>query len=263
MLRRKISVFLFVIFFALAFSNKVEASNTLCGDGSLTYTCNDLGQQRWSGNPCGTGYQGSCRYGEDSTKNSSLLTPAGMPCYCVPNDWDTGNVPQNSCAVANSSVADGTCDLNDNCDKTIKDNKAYCTASPGEWPECTCATSPPENPWVKTTYPKAYVEPPSNAVLCTTTKGDQGVNTALGCIPIGSSGFTSWILGWLFGIAGGIAFLLMVYGFILVATSGGDEKKVAGAKETITSAIVGLLVCIFAVFILKLVAVNILNIPGF
>jgi len=97
-------------------------------------------------------------------------------------------------------------------------------------------------------------------VLC---NGDQGVTTALGCIPIGSGNFTTWLLGWLFGIAGGIAFLLMVYGFILVATSGGDEKKVAGAKETITSAIVGLLVCIFSVFILRLVAVNILNIPGF
>ena len=98
------------------------------------------------------------------------------------------------------------------------------------------------------------------SVLC---DNDQGVNTALGCIPIGSGNFTTWILKYLFGIAGGIAFLLMVYGFILVATSGGDEKKVAGAKETITSAIVGLLVCIFAVFILRLVAVNILNIPGF
>lgn len=97
-------------------------------------------------------------------------------------------------------------------------------------------------------------------VLC---NGDQGVTTALGCIPIGSGNFTTWILQYLFGIAGGIAFLLMVYGFILVATSGGDEKKVAGAKETITSAIVGLLVCIFSVFILRLVAVNILNIPGF
>lgn len=97
-------------------------------------------------------------------------------------------------------------------------------------------------------------------VLC---DGDKGVNTALGCVPIGSGNFTTWILQYLFGIAGGIAFLLMVYGFILVATSGGDEKKVAGAKETITSAIVGLLVCIFSVFILRLVAVNILNIPGF
>ena len=88
------------------------------------------------------------------------------------------------------------------------------------------------------------------------------VNTALGCIPVTVESFIPWLLKYLFGIAGGIAFLLMVYGFILIATSGGDEKKVAGAKETITSAVVGLLVCIFAIFILRLIAVNILHIPG-
>jgi len=55
---------------------------------------------------------------------------------------------------------------------------------------------------------------------------------------------------------------LMVYGFILVSTSKGDPKVVQGAKETITSAITGLLVSIFALFILRLVAVDILHIPG-
>ena len=98
---------------------------------------------------------------------------------------------------------------------------------------------------------------------CTPASGGTGTSTALGCIPVEIKSFIPWLLGYLFGIAGGIAFLLMSYGFILVATSGGDEKKVAGAKETITSAIIGLLVCIFAIFILKLIAVNILNIPGF
>jgi hypothetical protein len=78
----------------------------------------------------------------------------------------------------------------------------------------------------------------------------------------GKDGFITWLLNALFGIAGGIAFLLMSYGFILVATSAGDEKKVQGAKETITSAIVGLLTCIFAVFILRLIAGGILKIPG-
>ena len=91
---------------------------------------------------------------------------------------------------------------------------------------------------------------------------EKEINTALGCIPVEIKSFVPWLLGYLFGIAGGIAFLLMVYGFILIATSSGDEKKVAGAKETITSAIVGLLVCIFSIFILRLIAVNILQIPG-
>jgi glucose uptake protein GlcU len=86
--------------------------------------------------------------------------------------------------------------------------------------------------------------------------------TALGCIPYKIDGFATWFLSFVFGIAGGIAFLLMVYGFILVATSSGDEKKLQGAKETITSAITGLLVSIFALFIFRLIAIDILHIPG-
>ena len=92
--------------------------------------------------------------------------------------------------------------------------------------------------------------------------GGTGIQTALGCVPYTTEGFVSWLLQILFGISGGIAFLLMVYGFILMATSSGDEKKVQGAKETITSAITGLLVSIFALFIFRLIAVNILRIPG-
>ncbi len=88
------------------------------------------------------------------------------------------------------------------------------------------------------------------------------VNTALGCIPIRVDKFVEWLLPYLFGIAGGISFLLMVYGFIIVATSEGDPKKMAGGQETITSAIMGLLTSIFAIFILRLVTVGILKIPG-
>lgn len=97
---------------------------------------------------------------------------------------------------------------------------------------------------------------------CSTPNGE-GIKTALGCIPIGAEGFTGWLIQLIFGISGGIAFILMVYGFILVATSSGDEKKVLGAKETISSAIVGLLVSISALFLYRLIAVNILQIPGF
>lgn len=89
-----------------------------------------------------------------------------------------------------------------------------------------------------------------------------GIKTGVGCVPIEVDKFIAWLLGWLFGVAGGIAFVLMVFGFIMLGTSQGDEKKAAGAKETITSAITGLLVSIFAVFILKLIAVDILQIPG-
>ena len=92
--------------------------------------------------------------------------------------------------------------------------------------------------------------------------GEYEVDTALGCIPFQMDKFIEWFLPYLFGIAGGISFLLMVYGFILMTMSKGDPKAVQGAKETVTSAITGLLVSIFAIFLLRLVAVGILKIPG-
>lgn len=99
--------------------------------------------------------------------------------------------------------------------------------------------------------------------LCTPAgfKGP-GVDTALGCVPVQIEEFVSWLLPYLFRVAGGISFLLMVSGFISMATSGGDPKKVEEAKDKITSSITGLLISIFAMFLLKLIAIDVLNIPG-
>ena len=88
------------------------------------------------------------------------------------------------------------------------------------------------------------------------------IRTAIGCVPVKFDELIRELLPYLFGIAGGISFLLMVYGFILWATSEGDLKKIAGGQETVTSAIKGLLFCIFGLFILRLIAVDILVIPG-
>jgi hypothetical protein len=99
-------------------------------------------------------------------------------------------------------------------------------------------------------------------ISCIPVQGGPGVNTALGCVPVEMGAFMSWLLPYLFGISGGISFLLMVYGFIMMSTSGGDPKAVQGAQETITSAITCLLVSIFALFLLRLIAVKILQIPG-
>ena len=89
------------------------------------------------------------------------------------------------------------------------------------------------------------------------------INTALGCVPVKMSEFVGWLLPWMFGILGGISFMLMVYGFIQISTSGGDPKATQGAQETITSAITGLLFAIFGLFILRLIVQGILVIPGF
>ncbi len=105
---------------------------------------------------------------------------------------------------------------------------------------------------------------------CTLEKTKGGIHdkggawTALGCIPTGDFyGFTAWFLKIIFGIAGGVAFLLVIFGGFRIITSAGDPKGVQAAKETITSALIGLLFIIFSVFLLELIGVKILGIPGF
>lgn len=88
------------------------------------------------------------------------------------------------------------------------------------------------------------------------------IYTALGCIPAKIDDFVVWVLPVLFGVAGGIAFIKMVSGFIGISMSGGDPKAIAAAQENITSSIYGLLVVIFSLLILRLIAVGILRIPG-
>lgn len=65
------------------------------------------------------------------------------------------------------------------------------------------------------------------------------------------------------GIAGGIAFLLIVFGGFQIITSAGNPEKLNEGKEAVSSAIAGLLMIIFSVFLLRIIGVNILGLPGF
>jgi len=65
------------------------------------------------------------------------------------------------------------------------------------------------------------------------------------------------------GLGGIIAFLLIVFGGFQIILSAGNPDRVKAGKEMITSAIAGLLLIIFSVFILRLIGHDILNIPGF
>lgn len=94
------------------------------------------------------------------------------------------------------------------------------------------------------------------------TDAHPAISTAIGCLPVEIDQLVITVLPWLFGVLGGISFLLMIYGFILIATSGGDPKAVQGAWETVTSAIEGLVFAIFSLFILRLIMLQILHIPG-
>jgi hypothetical protein len=99
--------------------------------------------------------------------------------------------------------------------------------------------------------------------LCTSCENRQGIWTAFGCLPTTSGEFVTTLLQFGSGIAGGIAFLLIIIGGFQIVMSAGNPEKLNEGKELITSAIVGLLFIIFSIFLLKLIGVDILAIPGF
>jgi len=104
----------------------------------------------------------------------------------------------------------------------------------------------------------------TNVIDVSCPDGKVGVNTALGCIPTGNlNDFVGWVFKNLVFIASGIAFLLMAFGTIQILTSAGKPESVKAGSELITSAVSGLILIILSVFLLKLIGVDILHIPGF
>lgn len=89
------------------------------------------------------------------------------------------------------------------------------------------------------------------------------VPTGLGEIPTQPAAFVEKVLSIALGVAGGIAFILMVFGAFRLLTSTGDPEGIKEGWSILTSAIVGLLFIIFSVFILRVIGVDILKIPGF
>ncbi|KKS78244.1 MAG: hypothetical protein UV74_C0001G0091 [Candidatus Woesebacteria bacterium GW2011_GWB1_43_14] len=93
-----------------------------------------------------------------------------------------------------------------------------------------------------------------------TTGSEDGINTAIGCIPLSAEGMAGYFLARGIAIAGGIAFLLSVYGGYVIMTSQGDPGRMESGKSLLTAAISGLLLLIFSVFIIRLLGFQILNI---
>ena len=100
------------------------------------------------------------------------------------------------------------------------------------------------------------------SVYCNGNEND-GINTALGCIQVGSGNeLVATILKISLGVGGGIALALILYGVFIITTSAGMPDKLKAGKEIITSAIVGLIFIILSVFLVNLIGINILGIPG-
>lgn len=197
--------------------------------------------------------------------NSNLDAPVGIRGSCRsitgPTNYELSSTPDNHIATDGNGKF-YTCPIIQGVNRAIgilridffKGGSLYCSVTkqtaPDDWDRLTEGMA-----WHQgTTNPTA-----SGDVFCL---GEQSIDTALGCIPIDRDAFTTWFLNRLFGIIGGIAFLLMIGGGIQMSTSGGDPAKMKAGQEMLSSAIAGLVFALFSLFILRLIMVDILHIPG-
>lgn len=98
---------------------------------------------------------------------------------------------------------------------------------------------------------------------CTGPNGTTGIDTAIGCIPVDNTNeFASFVLRWAVGIGGGVSFLLIVYGGFLITTSQGNPERLKGGQDILNGAIMGLIMLVFSVFLLKIIGIDILQLPG-
>lgn len=176
-------------------------------------------------------------------------------CLCVLNPSSSENQNNPSCGGVSEPCCPGnTCDI----------------------PELTCTSTPdyPSHPY--TCLGQAQINllpgrPPAqtsneikvNSLFCGDNITSGKINTAIGCIPIANtSEFLTFILRWAIGIGGGIAFILIIVASFIITTSAGNPERIKAGQELLTSAIAGLIMLIFSVFILKLIGVDILKLPG-
>lgn len=95
--------------------------------------------------------------------------------------------------------------------------------------------------------------------------GAEEIETAIGCISTkadGTNSFFASIIKIAVGLGGGLALILMLYGVFIVTTSAGIPDKLKEGSEIITSAVAGLIFILLSVFLLNLIGINILGLPG-
>ncbi|MBI2196136.1 hypothetical protein HYU45_00845 [Candidatus Daviesbacteria bacterium] len=90
-----------------------------------------------------------------------------------------------------------------------------------------------------------------------------GIATAIGCIHTNPVEFTKDIMKFVLGISGGLAFLMMLLGAFQILSSADNPDTLHAGRERLTSAVIGLLIVIFAILLLQIIGVGILDIPGF
>lgn len=117
-----------------------------------------------------------------------------------------------------------------------------------------------------------YINPHScsnDTKICTSAKavpcpdGLPGIMTAIGCVPTEPKALVEGLLKYGTLAAGGIAFLIMIIASLQLITAEGNPEIIKSAQERFYSAIIGLLLIIFAVLLMQVIGFDILGLPGF
>lgn len=177
----------------------------------------------------------------------SQVPQRGIYPFCSCSCSNDTSTEENYCQ-ARASLSGEMCHIFlDNC----KDPTLHAVA--GSFPLCSCSC-------LKTDPANTII--PGLGKFKLFCNDNSSVNSAIGCIPTEPSRFTRWILKWLIGISGGIAFLLIVYAAFQIISAAGNPQQVQAGQELLTSAITGLIFIIGSLFLLKLIGIEILAIPG-
>lgn len=87
--------------------------------------------------------------------------------------------------------------------------------------------------------------------------------TSIGCIKTSPEGIVEALFRIGAGVGGGFALLFILWGSFQIAISTGDPERLKSGRQTILSAIIGLLTILFAATLLSFIGVEILQLPGF
>jgi len=133
-------------------------------------------------------------------------------------------------------------------------------------PDCKCVSATPLNPnqAIINMCARYLSNNPTEATSCVQCASKDGMWTGMGCLPLDlKTLISSFVLSTGIGIGGMFALLCIIYSAFMMQSSQGNPEKLKKAQEMITSCIMGLMLIIFSVFIMKIIGVNILRIPGF
>lgn len=93
--------------------------------------------------------------------------------------------------------------------------------------------------------------------------GGNRIWTGIGCVGTTTSSVFYKVFTFGIGLAGGIAFLLIIIGGLQILTSAGNPEQLNAGRELVGAAITGLILIVFSVFLLRLIGYDIMRLPGF